>query len=38
MYVIAIDFNEVVEKANAILSEYDEHNIYSFEYVGKCYL
>lgn len=38
MYLIANDFNEAVEKVNAILSEYGRYTIYSIEYVGECCL
>ena len=38
IHVVASNFNEAVEKVNAILSEYGRYTIYSIEYVGECYL
>lgn len=38
MHIAASNFNEAVEKVNAILSECGRYTIYSMEYVGECHL
>lgn len=38
MRIVASNFNEAVEKVNAILGECGRYTIYSMEYVGECHL